>query len=97
MNGLFHFILDGKMFPEELENSSLGVDLLDFLEGSALVSLPENCEIINMSKEDAFNLMLGLAYPDYRDDIDDPNDFDNFYFYKASTKILKALGVMSSA
>lgn len=93
MNGLFHFLLDGKMFPEEPENSSLGVDLLDFLRsGNALVSLPENFEIFNMSKEAAFNLMLGLAYPDYRDDIDDPNDFDNFYLYQASTTNIQDSG-----
>lgn len=83
--GLFHFMLDGKMFPEALTTSTLDVDIFFFLNHNALVSLPENCEIFNMSKEDAFNLMLGLAYPDYRDDIDDPNDFDNFYLYKAST------------
>ncbi|WP_081089620.1 immunity 42 family protein [Achromobacter xylosoxidans] len=91
-HGLFHFMLDGKMFPEELVTSTLGVDLRDFLEDSALVSLPENCEIFNMSKEDAFNLMLGLAYPDYRDDIDDPNDFDNFYLYQASTTNIQDSG-----
>ncbi|MDC6164367.1 immunity 42 family protein [Achromobacter xylosoxidans] len=90
--GLFHFMLDGKMFPEELVTSTLGVDLRDFLEDSALVSLPENCEIFNMGKEDAFNLMLGLAYPDYRDDIDDPNDFDNFYLYQASTTNIQDSG-----
>lgn len=84
-NGLFHFIIDGKMFPEEPTNSSLGVDLRAFLKSSALVSLPENCEIFNMNKEDAFNLMLGLAYPDYRDDVENPEDFDNCYLYEAST------------
>ena len=56
--GLFHFMLDGKMFPDELVTSTLDVDLRDFLGYSALVSPPENCEIFKMSKEEAFNLMF---------------------------------------
>ncbi|WP_238923229.1 immunity 42 family protein [Achromobacter ruhlandii] len=83
--GLFHFMLDGKMFPDELVTSTLDVDLRDFLGYSALVSPPENCEIFKMSKEEAFNLMFELAYPDYHDDVENLDGIGNIFLYKAST------------
>lgn len=87
-NGLFHLIIDGKMFPEKLCTASLGVEFGEINSSNALISFPENREIFHAEKEDAFKAMLFMAYPDYRLDYggggDDRQDCKNEYLYKIS-------------
>lgn len=84
-NGLFHFMIDGKIFPECISTASLGAEFNQLNNSNALITLPENCEIFHKPKEDAFHFMLGLAYPDYRSDfVDGSDDFENVFLYKIS-------------
>ncbi|WP_082305955.1 immunity 42 family protein [Achromobacter piechaudii] len=84
-NGLFHLIVDGKMFPDELSTATLDVEFGELKNSHALISLPENCEMFRKKKVDAFEIMLGLAYPNYRcGDVDDRQDLSNDFRYKVS-------------
>lgn len=86
-NGLFHFFIDGEMFPEIIATATLGVDV-GFLDAeNSLVSFPENREIFEAKAEIAFNYMLGLISPELVDeDADIPDDFENSYLYRAATE-----------
>lgn len=84
-NGMFHFFVDGKMFPDEIVTATLGVDLPHLLGDSALVTLPENYEIFHLNKSDAFSFMWRLTYPDFDADAEGSEFVNNSYLYRAST------------
>lgn len=84
-NGLFHLIVDGKMFPDELSTATLDVEFGELKNSHALISFPENREIFHKKKMDAFEIMLYLAYPNYRDgDGDGRQDLGNDFRWKVS-------------
>lgn len=84
-NGLSHFFIDWKMFPDEIDTATLGVDLPHLLDGSALVTLPENYEISHLNKLNAFIFMLRLTYPDFDVEAEGSELVKNSYLYRAPT------------
>lgn len=83
-NGLFHFFIDGKMFPDNVEISSLGADLCELLNSSALLTPSENSEIFHLDKLEAFSVMRRLTNPDFDEILESSDLLSNSYLYHAS-------------
>lgn len=92
-NGMFHFFIDGKMFPDEVVASTLDVDLSQLLNWNSLASLPENYEIFHLDKAKAFDVMWRLAYPDLDEDSESAADVRSSLVYKASTTNIDDCGM----
>lgn len=68
-NGLFYFLVNGNLYPDDVRASTLCVDLYDVTDdNNALISLPCNDEIFNAPKNEAFDILFKLAYPESTDD-----------------------------
>lgn len=64
-NGLFHLVINGNLYPDDIRTSTLSSDLYDITDRDcALISQPQNDEIFNLSTEDAFKRLFDLAYPE---------------------------------
>ncbi|PQQ30505.1 hypothetical protein C6H68_26025, partial [Photorhabdus luminescens] len=50
-NGLFHFCIDGKLYPNSAKVATLGGDILCLSDGNALALPVENNNIFNMEKK----------------------------------------------
>lgn len=87
IQGLFHFIIDGKLFPDNITTATLdSVVAVYFNEENALFNPPEDKLIFSMPKEEAFPKMVNAMRPDFLNpDVDIPDDFEENYRYKAST------------
>ena len=99
ITGLFHFIVDSKLFPDYTPASSLGTDIgVNLCESSntptnALISQPEDALLFNMPKEEAFTKMLNAMLPyALNPDADVPCDFEEDYRYRASTPNIEDAG-----
>lgn len=89
-NGFFYFFVNGNMYPSDIRTSTLDVDFNDITDGeNALTSLPCDDGIFNASKEDAFNYLFRLAYPEATQEDECP--VENFDFC-ASITIIKESG-----
>lgn len=85
-NGLFHFIIDGKFFPDSAGVATLSGDISCLSEDNALLSPPEDNALFNMDKSLAFPFMLKVMLPALLEpDSDIPDDFETDYKYQAST------------
>ncbi|MEB6380842.1 immunity 42 family protein [Leclercia adecarboxylata] len=63
-NGLFHLIINGKLYPDDIRTSTLSSDLYEITDSDcALISQPQNDEIFYLSTETAFKRLFDLAYP----------------------------------
>ncbi|WP_387467495.1 immunity 42 family protein [Photorhabdus tasmaniensis] len=92
-NGLFHFYINGKMFPDELTTATLNVDVFSLDNRNALVSFPENKDVFDKEIKEAFNTMLGMISPNLVDSNSDiPENFESSYIYKASTENIDDFG-----
>ncbi|MCT4706364.1 immunity 42 family protein [Enterobacteriaceae bacterium H16N7] len=85
-NGLFHFIIDGKFFPDSAGVATLSGDVSCLSEDNALLSPPEDNVLFNMDKSLAFSSMLKVMLPALLEpEADIPDDFETDYKYQAST------------
>lgn len=85
-NGIFHFVIDGALFPSETSVATLGGDLYCMLEGNALLNPREDHELFAMNRLEAFAKMLNAMLPSVlNSDFDVPDDFESDYGYQAST------------
>ena len=89
-NGIFHFVVDGRIFPRRTRVSALSADIGALSPGNALVDLPENSKIADLGAVDAFTLLLNGMLPYillHEEEI--PDDFETDYTYQASTCTLE--------
>ncbi len=64
-NGLFHLIINGNLYPDDIRTSTLSSDLYEINDSDcALISQPQNNEIFYLSTEIAFKRLYDLAYPE---------------------------------
>ncbi|WP_225760298.1 immunity 42 family protein [Leclercia sp. Marseille-Q4284] len=64
-NGLFHLIINGNLYPDDIRTSTLSTDLYEITDSDcALISQPQNNEIFYLSTEIAFKRLYNLAYPE---------------------------------
>lgn len=64
-NGLFHFIINGNLYPDDIRTSTLSSDLNEITDNDcALISQPQNNEIFNLPTEIAFKCLFDLTYPE---------------------------------
>ncbi|SFD28950.1 immunity 42 family protein [Pragia fontium] len=85
-NGLFHFCIDGRMYPDSARVATLGGDISCLSNGNALVLPITSEDIFNMGKKEAFFFLLGTMLPERVDpEIEVSDDFVTSYQYQAST------------
>lgn len=86
-NGLFHFIVEAKIFPAWANSSTLSGDILCLeKKNNALIAMPENKELFFMDKEMAFKKLLDAMLPEkLNPDFEYPDDFEEDYTYYAGT------------
>lgn len=64
-NGLFHLIINGKLYPDDIKTSTLFSDLYEITDSDcALISQPQNDEIFYLPTEIAFKRLFDLTYPE---------------------------------
>ena len=89
-NGIFHFVVDGRVFPRRARVSTLSADIGSLSPGNALVELPENSEVSSLDADDAFRFLLNGMLPYILMDEDEiPDDFQTDYTFQASTNNLE--------
>lgn len=94
-NGLFHFVVDQKIFPRRARVATLSADLGCLSVGNALLDCPENEAISDFDAEGAFRGLLNGMLPYILMDEDDiPDDFETDYTYQASTGNLEDEGCL---
>ena len=81
-NGFFALCIDGRLFPDEIENAVIPVAVRDVK--AALSGIPVDEKIFDMDAKDAILILYDLVYPDY----DNEDDQDNDYRYLLSTNEL---------
>lgn len=105
-NGLFHLIVNGKMYPNDIRTSTLSSDLSEIADSAcALVSQPFNGDIFSLPTSKAFNNLYGLAYPEpsesdeYPDQVFDycvtssnVSEFGAYFFAVADEKTVRIIG-----
>lgn len=85
-NGIFHFVVDGRVFPRRARVSALSADIGSLSKGNALVDLPENSKLHDFAADEAFRFLLNGMLPYILMDEDEiPDDFQTDYTYQAST------------
>lgn len=85
-NGLFHYFIDGEMFPDKIVTATLNVESVFLDDGNSLVSFPENSELFEAPKDDAFKAMLAMISPELVDaNAEVPEEFESSYIYLAAT------------
>ena len=86
INGVFHFYIDGEMFPPGLRNATLGGDVFCLEKDNALKTAPENASLFCMPKQDAYFYMLGRMLPEMvSEESEIGDDFETDYTYNATT------------
>ncbi|CNJ54327.1 hypothetical protein HB991_18600 [Yersinia mollaretii] len=85
-NGLFHFIIDGKFFPNYASVATLSGDISCLSDDNALISAPEDECLFKANKLYAFSKIMNLMLPNLLDpDAEVLDDFEEDYRYQAST------------
>ena len=89
-NGIFHFVVDGRVFPRRARVSALSADIGSLSSGNALVDFPENSKLHGLGADEAFRFLLNGMLPYMLMDEDEiPDDFQTDYTYQASTENLE--------
>lgn len=73
-NGILFISIDGKLFPNEIYNSTLDVDYIYLKE--SLMNIPIDESLYNMKKDKAFKTIYNIVYPSIFDDTDSDYRFD---------------------
>ncbi len=91
-NGVFHFCIDGCFFPEEINTSTLWVDVYSLLDDSnPLYLFQDNKDIFEKDIKSAFSCMLGMIAPELIGE-DESEDFEQDYKFQASTENINDSG-----
>ncbi|MFV0548799.1 MAG: Imm42 family immunity protein [Limnobaculum xujianqingii] len=53
-NGLFHYCINGRIFPCEVRVATLNVDIYNLLNSNAISSPVIDIDLYNMNKNDAY-------------------------------------------
>lgn len=73
-NGLFNLMVNGNLYPNDIRTATLSTDLFEIIDNEcALISLPENKDVFDMSVENAFDFLLKLAYPESTEENEYPD------------------------
>lgn len=92
-NGLFHYFIDGLIFPPTANVATISGDIHCLTNGNALIDMPINDDLFVLPKKEAFEYMLGIMSPELLDPNSDiPDDFKENYKYQASTYNLENAG-----
>ncbi len=85
-NGLFHFIIDGKFFPDSANVATLSGDISCLSDDNALITVPEDEYLFKAGKLDSFSKIMSVMLPNLLDpDAEVSDDFEADYRYQAST------------
>lgn len=64
-NGLFHLVINGNLYPDDIRTSTLASDLYEITDSDcALISQPKNDEVFYLPTEIAFERLFALNYPE---------------------------------
>ena len=85
-NGFFALCIDGKLFPDEIENAVIPVGVRDVKV--ALSGIPVDEKIFDMDSKDAILILYDLVYPEFDDEKSDEENRDNDFRYLLSTNEL---------
>ena len=85
-NGFFALCIDGKLFPDEIENAVIPVGVRDVKV--ALSGIPVDEKIFDMDSKDAILILYDLVYPEFDDEKSDEENRDNDFWYLLSTNEL---------
>lgn len=86
-NGLFYFIVNGNMYPEDIRVATLSADLCEVIDDDcALVSQPRNDGIFSLSTEDAFDDLYKLAYPESSGEDEYPDQIFDYCIAPANVR-----------
>ena len=85
-NGFFALCIDGKLFPDEIENAVIPVGVRDVKV--ALSGIPVDEKIFDMDSKDAILILYDLVYPEFDDERSDEENRDNDFRYLLSTNEL---------
>lgn len=97
-NGIFHFLVDRRVFPRRTRVSALSADIGALSAGNALVDFPSNPAICDLDADEAFRSLLNGMLPYILMDEDEiPDDFETDYTYQASTSNLEDEGCFAFA
>lgn len=83
-NGILFLAISSEIFPKEIQSATLSYEFAELTE--SLKNIPVDKEIFGMPKEEAYNELYNLVYPDdldidldYRYMISTPSFYDNNY------------------
>lgn len=97
-NGIFHFIVDRRIFPDKARVATISAELGCLSAGNALIDFPENSAIASLGAPAAFERLLNGMLPYLLMNEDDiPEDFETDYTYQASTGNLEDEGCFAFA
>ncbi len=89
VGGLFHFIVDGSIFPDSVKSSTLFTDILSLLDvSSPLVTFQEDQVLFEMRADEAFRRAVATTYPEALD----TELTTNSHRFKASTENIDDFG-----
>lgn len=85
-NGIFSLIINGNMYPDNINVSTLSADLYEIIDNDcSLVSQPQNKSIFGLPTIEAFNSLFNLAYPEPSEEDEYPEQ--NFDYCITSSNI----------
>ncbi|EDJ9214638.1 hypothetical protein GFJ52_21240 [Salmonella enterica subsp. enterica serovar Bareilly] len=85
-NGLFHFVINGKFFPDYASVATLSGDISCLSDDNALITVPEDEYLFKAEKLDSFSKIMSAMLPNLLNpDAEVSDDFEADYRYQAST------------
>lgn len=81
-NGFFAFCINGRLFPDEIENAVISAGVIDIKE--SLSEIPDNGVLFDMDAKDAVCILYDLVYPEYDDEKSDEENKANDFRYLLS-------------
>lgn len=96
-NGIFHFCIDGKFFPDVIGTSTMFVDVYSLIDdSSSFVEFQENQALFELDVEVAFRELLAMVSPDFNGG-HDLGFFEQNLQYKVSTENIEEHGFIAFA
>ncbi len=91
-NGVFHFCIDGKFFPDAIGTSTIFVDAYSLIDDSSpLINFQENKGLFELDIETAFRALLAMISPDFNRGYES-DCFEQNLQYKVSTENIEEHG-----
>ncbi|BBH12823.1 immunity 42 family protein [Chromobacterium haemolyticum] len=96
-NGVFHFCIDGKFFPDVIGASTIFVDAYSLIDDSSpLIEFQENKGLFELDVEAAFRELLAMISPDFNGG-HESDFFEQNLQYKISTENIEEHGFIAFA